>query len=122
MPITHNASMKFKSVICSTFILVCKFFQKNILNSYRMLSKIVEMLKQLQLQHVFFLIIITFLSIAYIYNHNVTMALEKELVRINKELHLKQVTFERKQKEYKEKSKLRQAKIERIIKELKSEK
>lgn len=87
-----------------------------------MLSKIVEMLKQLQLQHVFFLIIITFLSIAYIYNHNVTMALEKELVRINKELHLKQVTFERKQKEYKEKSKLRQAKIERIIKELKSEK
>ena len=83
-----------------------------------MLSKIVEMLKQLQLQHVFSLIIITLLSIAYIYNHNETMALEKELVRINKELHLKQVTFERKQKAYNEKMKQQQAEIERMIKEI----
>ncbi|MFV8351719.1 hypothetical protein [Flavobacterium sp. XS2P14] len=83
-----------------------------------MLSKIVEMLKQLQSQHVFSLIIITLLSIAYIYNHNETMALEKRLVQINKELHLKQVTFERKQKAYNEKMKQQQAEIERMIKEI----
>ena len=118
--VAHNEFRKDSSnqVICSTFILVCKFFQKNILNSYRMLSKIVEMLKQLQLQHVFSLIIITLLSIAYIYNHNETMALEKELVRINKELHLKQVTFERRQKAYDEKAKQQREKLERMIKEI----
>jgi hypothetical protein len=83
-----------------------------------MLSKIVEMLKQLQLQPVFSLIIITLLLIAYIYNHNETMALEKELVRINKELHLKQVTFERRQKAYDEKAKQQREKLERMIKEI----
>ena len=83
-----------------------------------MLSKIIEMLKQLQLQHVFSLIIITLLSIAYIYNHNETMTLEKELVRINKELHLKQVTFERRQKAYDEKAKQQREKLERMIKEI----
>lgn len=46
------------------------------------------------------------------------MALEKELVRINKELHIKQVTFERKQKAYNEKMKQQQAEIERMIKEI----
>ncbi|WP_158614727.1 hypothetical protein [Flavobacterium sp. RSP49] len=48
--------------------------------------------------------------------------MKKELVKIDRELYLIEVTFERRQKEYKEQSKLRQAKIERIIKELKSDK
>lgn len=87
-----------------------------------MLSKIVEMLKQLQLQHVFSLIIITLLSIAYIYNHNETMALEKELVRINKELQMNQATFERRQKAYDEKAKQQREKLKRMIKEINSHK
>jgi hypothetical protein len=62
------------------------------------------------------------ISIMYCYNHQKTLALKKELVKIDRELYLIEVTFERRQKEYKEQSKLRQAKIERIIKELKSEK
>jgi hypothetical protein len=53
-----------------------------------------------------------------IYNHNETLALEKKLVQINKELNLKQVTFERRQKAYNEKIKQQQAEIERMIKEI----
>ncbi|MGO4820599.1 MULTISPECIES: hypothetical protein [unclassified Flavobacterium] len=62
------------------------------------------------------------ISIMYYYNHKETLALKKELLKIDRELYLIEVTFERRQKEYKEQSKLRHAKIERIIKELKSEK
>jgi hypothetical protein len=81
-----------------------------------MLSKIIEMMKQLQLQHVFTLIVTALLLALLIYNHNETLALEKELVRINKELHLKQVTFEKRQKAYNEKMKLQHAEIERMKK------
>lgn len=81
-----------------------------------MLSKIIEMLKQLQLQHVFSLIITALLLILCIYNYNATLALKKKLVRINKELHLKQVTFERRQKVFNEKIKQQQAEIERMQK------
>ena len=76
------------------------------------------MMKQLQLQHVFTLIVIALLLILYIYNYNETMALDKRLVQINKELHLKQVTFERRQKAYNEKMKQQHAEIERMIKEI----
>jgi hypothetical protein len=50
------------------------------------------------------------------------MVLEKKLVRINKELHLKQVTFEKRQKAYNEKMKQQHAKIERMIKAINSHK
>ncbi|MFV8347896.1 hypothetical protein [Flavobacterium sp. ZB4P13] len=76
------------------------------------------MMKQLQLQHVFALIVTALLLILYIYNHNETLALEKELARINKELHVNQVTFERRQKAYNEKMKRQQAEIERMKKEI----
>jgi hypothetical protein len=75
-------------------------------------------LHQHQLKLVFSLIIIAVLLIMYNYNHNETLALEKELIQVNKELHLKQVTFERRQKAYNEKMKQQQAEIERMIKEI----
>jgi hypothetical protein len=78
--------------------------------------------KKTQFQIIFCLIVMAVISIMYYYNHQKTLALEEELIRLDKKLYLEQVTFEKRQKEYKEQSKLRQAKIERIIKELKSEK
>lgn len=78
--------------------------------------------KKTQFQIIFCLIVMAVISIMYYYNHQKTLALKKELIRLDKKLYLEQVTFEKRQKEYKEQSKLRQAKIERIIKELKSEK
>ena len=83
-----------------------------------MLSKI----KYLIFEYRFFLFTITLLLILLIYNHNKTLALEKELVRVNNELHLKQVVFERRQKEYYEKVEQQQAKLERMIKEINSHK
>ena len=78
--------------------------------------------KKTQFQIIFCLIFMAVISIMYYYNHQKTLALEEELIRLDKKLYLIEVTFERRQKEYKEQSKLRHAKIERIIKELKSEK
>jgi cell division protein FtsL len=78
--------------------------------------------KKTQFQIIFCLIVMAVISIMYYYNHQKTLALEEELIRLDKKLYLIEVTFERRQKEYKEQSKLRHAKIERIIKELKSEK
>jgi uncharacterized membrane protein len=78
--------------------------------------------KKTQFQIIFCLIVMAVISIMYYYNHQKTLALEKELIRLDKKLYLIEVTFERRQKEYKEQSKLRHAKIERIIKELKSKK
>jgi hypothetical protein len=48
--------------------------------------------------------------------------LQKELARVNNELYVKQVIFERRQKEYYEKIEQQQAKLERMIKEIKSHK
>ncbi|MBW4360560.1 hypothetical protein [Flavobacterium taihuense] len=83
-----------------------------------MLSKI----KYLISEYRFFLFSITLLFILLIYNHNKTLTLEKELVRVNNELRVKQVIFERRQKEYYEKVEQQQAKLERMIKEIKSRK
>ncbi|MEZ7500827.1 hypothetical protein QO200_19120 [Flavobacterium sp. Arc3] len=77
------------------------------------------MLKQHQLKLVFSLIIIAVLLIMYNYNHNETLILENKLVRINKELYLKQVTFERRQKIYNEKAKQQRVEIERMRNQLK---
>jgi hypothetical protein len=84
-----------------------------------MLSKTIEKLKYLLSEYGFYFSSITLLLILYIHNYNETLALEKELVRINKELHLKQVIFERRQKTYNEKAKQQRAEIERMRNQLK---
>lgn len=85
-------------------------------------SKTIESLKYLLVEYRFYFFSITLLLALLIYNYNETLALEKELGRINKELHDNQVTFERRQKEYNEKAKQQQAKLKRMIKEIKSHK
>lgn len=81
-----------------------------------MLSKTIETLKYLLLGYRFYFFSIILLLILYIYNHNKTLSLEKELIQINKELHLKQVIFERRQKAHDEKMKQQQTEIERMLK------
>lgn len=83
-----------------------------------MLSKTIEKLKYLLLEYRFYFCSIALLLTLLIYNYNKTSALEMELVRINKELHLKQVTFERRQRAYNQKMKKQQSEIERMIKEI----
>ncbi|WP_281225461.1 hypothetical protein [Flavobacterium aquiphilum] len=46
--------------------------------------------------------------------------MEKELVLVYNELHVKQVTFEKRQKEYYKKVDQQQAKLERMLQEIKS--
>lgn len=86
-----------------------------------MLSKTIEILKYSLLEYRFYFFGIAFLLVVLIYNHNKTLALEKELVRINNELHVKQVIFERRQKAYDEKAKLQQVKLQRRLEEIKIE-
>lgn len=74
------------------------------------------MLQHRPIQIAVFLLIVMVLFL--ISNHNKTLALEKELVQINKELHLIQVTADRRQKTYNEQRKLQHAKTERMIKEI----
>ncbi|MFV5703241.1 hypothetical protein ACM55F_15335 [Flavobacterium sp. XS2P12] len=87
-----------------------------------MLSKTIETLKYSLLEYRFYFFSIVLLLVLLIYNHNKTLTLEKELVRVNNELHVKQVIFERRQKEYYQKVEQQQAKLERMIKEIKSQK
>ena len=87
-----------------------------------MISKTIETLKYLLLEYRFYISSIALLLVLLIYNHNETLALEKELLRINKELHLKQVTSEGKQKAYNEKMKQQHEEIERMVKEINSHK
>ncbi|PJJ07343.1 hypothetical protein CLU83_0506 [Flavobacterium sp. 1] len=87
-----------------------------------MLSRIIETLKYSLLEYRFYYLSIVLLLVLLIYNHNKTLTLEKELVRVNNELHVKQVTSERRQKAYDEKVKQQQEKLERMIKEIKSHK
>ena len=70
-----------------------------------MLSKIIETLKYLLLEYRFYFLSITLFLALLIYNYSETLALKKEHARINKELHLKQVIFERRQKAHDEKMK-----------------
>lgn len=82
-----------------------------------MASKTIEPPKLL-----FYLFTTVLLLALFIDNQNETLILEKRLNEINKELHQQQVTFESRQKAYNEQRKLQQAKIERMIKEIKSQK
>ena len=77
-----------------------------------MLSKTIQVLKYLLLEYHFYFFSITLLSVLLIYSHNETLALEKELVRINEEFQMNLVTFEKRQKTYDEKAKQQQAKLE----------
>lgn len=85
-----------------------------------MLSKTIEVLTYLLSEYRFYFLSIAVLLAFLIYNYNETQALEKELVRINKELQMNQLTFERRQKAYNEKAKQQRAGIECMIKEIKS--
>ena len=83
-----------------------------------MLSKTIQVLKYLLLEYHFYFFSITLLSVLLIYSHNEILALEKELVRINEEFQMNQVTFEKRQKTYDEKMEQQHAEIERMIKEI----
>lgn len=85
-----------------------------------MASKTIETLKLLWPDG-FYLFIQALLLALFIYSYNETLILEKRINELNEE-RLQQVIFDRRQKEFHEQSNLQQAKIERIIKELKSEK
>lgn len=87
-----------------------------------MLSKTIETLKYLLLEYCFYFCSIVVLLALLIYNHNETLAFEKELIRIEKELHMNQAIFERRQKASDEKAKQQREKLERMIKAIKSEK
>lgn len=82
----------------------------------------IETLKYLLLEYRFYLVSIVFLFALLIYNHNETLALEKELIRINKELHVKQITFEIRQKAYDVRAEKRKVKLEQMLQEIKSHK
>ncbi|MNR55025.1 hypothetical protein D3C85_1753220 [compost metagenome] len=71
-----------------------------IYNDTIMVSKTIEKLKYLLLEYGFYFSSITLLSPLMIYNHSKTLVLEKELVRINKELYVNQVSFKIRQKAY----------------------
>ena len=80
-----------------------------------MLTKIIESLKFLLLEYRFYFCSIALLLALLIYSYNKTLSSEKEL-------QLNQTTFERRQKAYDEKAKQQREKLERMIKEIKSEK
>jgi hypothetical protein len=87
-----------------------------------MLSRRIETIKYMLLEDGLYISIIALLLALLIYNYNETLALENELVRVNNALHVKQVTYEKRQKEYYEKVDQRQAKLERMLKEINSQK
>lgn len=87
-----------------------------------MISKTIQTLKYLLLEYRFYISTIALLLTLLIYSYNKTLILEKELIQVNKELHLKQVIFERKQKAYNQKMKQQHAEIERMIIEINSHK
>jgi hypothetical protein len=80
-----------------------------------MLSKTIERLKYLLLEYRFYFCSIALLLALLIYSYNKTLSLEKEL-------HQKQIIFEKRQKVYDEKAKQQREQLERRIKEIKSEK
>lgn len=85
-------------------------------------SKTIETLKYVLLEYRFYFLSIILLLALLIYSYNETLNLNKRLIEINKELYQQQVTFERRQKAYDEKAKQQHAEIERMIKEIKSQK
>lgn len=80
-----------------------------------MLTKTIESLKFILLEYRFYFCSIALLLALLIYSYNKTLSLEKEL-------QLNQTTFERRQKAYDEKAKQQREKLERMIKEIKSQK
>jgi len=87
-----------------------------------MLLKTIEKLKYLISEYRFYFLIIAVLLAFLIYSYNETLALQKQLIQIDKQLYQQQVTFERRQKAHDEKEKRQRAELERMIKEIKSHK
>lgn len=83
-----------------------------------MLSKTIEILKHLLLEYRFYFLSIALLLALLLYSYNKTLSFEKELIRIEKELHMNQAIFEKRQKAYDEKAKQQREKLERMIKEI----
>ncbi|MFV8465823.1 hypothetical protein [Flavobacterium sp. LB1P62] len=83
-----------------------------------MLSKTIETLKYLLLEYRFYFLSIALLLALLLYSYNKTLSFEKELIRIEKELHMNQAIFEKRQKAYDEKAKQQREKLERMIKEI----
>ncbi|REH00978.1 hypothetical protein [Flavobacterium aquicola] len=83
-----------------------------------MLSKI----KYLLPEYRFYFFSITSLLALLVYNHSETLALEKELIRIEKELHENQIIHKRRQKAFGEKAERQRVEVERILNEIKSQK
>lgn len=63
-------------------------------------------------------VITAILCVFFIDNHRHTLALEKELGRINYELHLKQVTHDRRMKEHEEQVKKNKEQVEALKSEI----
>lgn len=87
-----------------------------------MLSRKIETIKYMLLEDGVYISIIALLSALLIYNYNETLILEEELARVNNVLHVKQVTYEKRQKEYYKIVEQRQAQLESMLKEIKSSK
>jgi hypothetical protein len=87
-----------------------------------MLSKAIETLKYILQEYRFYFCIIIFLLSLLVYNRYEILIVEKKRLEIDKELYQLEVKSERRQKAYDEKMKQQQAKIERMIKEIKSHK
>ncbi|MBP2284840.1 hypothetical protein H4V97_003158 [Flavobacterium sp. CG_23.5] len=87
-----------------------------------MLSKTIETLKYLLLEYRFYFLSIALLFALLIYNYSAALALKKEHTRINKELHLIQVTYGKRQKTHNELTHQRRTELERLVKELSVEK
>jgi len=87
-----------------------------------MLSRTIETLKYILQEYRFYFCIIIFLLSLLVYNRYEILIVEKKRLEIDKELYQLEVKSERRQKAYDEKMKQQQAKIERMIKEIKSHK
>lgn len=83
-----------------------------------MLSKI----KYVISEYHFYFLSITLLLALLVYNRYEILIVEKKRLEIDKELYQFQVKSQRRQKAYDEKMKQQQAKIERMIKEIDSQK
>lgn len=86
-----------------------------------MLSKTIEILKHILSEHRFYYFSIIFLLGLLVYNRYEILIVEKKRLEIDKELYQLQVKSEKRQKAYDEKMKQQQAEIDRIIKEIKSQ-
>jgi len=85
-----------------------------------MLSRRIETIKYMLLENGLSISIIALLLTTSIYYYNETLILEEELARVNYQLHVRQVTYEKRQKEYYEKGQQQREELKQMIKEIES--